>query len=336
MPGSRISEVPALRNLVPKWQWQTDGSVRSSPVVAADGTVYVTCTDGYVYSVDATGSLRWKFFVGMHGLSDVAIGKKGRVFVTLANGTIHALHPRKGLILWSSRVNIGIMAPPAVSSSGDLIVGARDGTVVSFLANDGTVLWEFSTRAEIGSAPCVTVNETIVVPSHDGRLYAVRGRNSTVELLWSTYIGPTHMSAAAVSLSTCFIGTNDGILHAIDLITGTKKWNVVLHKQHLVYMTPLVDHVTGMVYAGASDGILHALNTSTGLVEWQVNLDVYIASATGTTQGSLFRVQKRSYTKLNVLYIPGTSMFHQRVAAWQWSMHRTGQSGASFVLKPGI
>ena len=52
VPGSRGIVAPRLHNLRLQWRWKADGALRSSPVVAADGMVYVACTDGEVYKLD--------------------------------------------------------------------------------------------------------------------------------------------------------------------------------------------------------------------------------------------------------------------------------------------
>jgi len=55
-PGSRGILAPRQHNLARQWRWRADGALRSSPVVGADGMVYVACTDGEVYKLDPRGS----------------------------------------------------------------------------------------------------------------------------------------------------------------------------------------------------------------------------------------------------------------------------------------
>lgn len=54
----------ANRGPPPVWRFEAGGAIGSSPVIHGEA-VYVGCSDGYLYSLDArTGELRWKFFTG--------------------------------------------------------------------------------------------------------------------------------------------------------------------------------------------------------------------------------------------------------------------------------
>ena len=52
----------------------TGGRVYSSPTLASDGTVYVGCTDGFVYGVQRSGVIKWKYPAGGPVVSTAAIG----------------------------------------------------------------------------------------------------------------------------------------------------------------------------------------------------------------------------------------------------------------------
>jgi len=55
---SQGPEAPML-----KWSFNTNGAARSSPVIGADGTVYVGSDNYGIYAIDADGNERWTYEV---------------------------------------------------------------------------------------------------------------------------------------------------------------------------------------------------------------------------------------------------------------------------------
>jgi len=65
--GSLDRKVYALNGVTgqKRWEFETAGSVRSSPAIGADATVYVGSSNGQVYALNgATGEQRWQFATG--------------------------------------------------------------------------------------------------------------------------------------------------------------------------------------------------------------------------------------------------------------------------------
>src|SRR5258706_11280044 len=46
------------------WQYKTGKGIFSSPVVAADGTIYIGSADRTFYALNADGTLKWKLLTG--------------------------------------------------------------------------------------------------------------------------------------------------------------------------------------------------------------------------------------------------------------------------------
>ena len=68
------SEHPGPTGVNVTWTFKTGGRVFSSPTLASDGTVYVGCTDGFVYGVQRSGVIKWKYPAGGPVVSTAAIG----------------------------------------------------------------------------------------------------------------------------------------------------------------------------------------------------------------------------------------------------------------------
>jgi outer membrane protein assembly factor BamB len=68
----------------------------------ADGVVYVSTYDGYVYALSASsGAKLWRNKVGIGGITSSAVAN-GVVYVSESNGNVYALSARTGDILWSN------------------------------------------------------------------------------------------------------------------------------------------------------------------------------------------------------------------------------------------
>ena len=68
----------------------------------ADGVVYVSTYDGYVYALSASsGAKLWRNKVGLGGITSSAVAN-GVVYVSESNGNVYALSARTGDILWSN------------------------------------------------------------------------------------------------------------------------------------------------------------------------------------------------------------------------------------------
>ena len=73
------------------WEFRTGGAVMSSPVIGANGTVYVGSNDNKVYALAGkTGIKKWEFETEGDVRSPV-IGADGVVYVGSDDGTIYAL-----------------------------------------------------------------------------------------------------------------------------------------------------------------------------------------------------------------------------------------------------
>jgi len=64
------------------WEFQTGGSVESSPAISSDGTVYIGSRDKKLYALSGkTGLKLWEFVTGGGVDSSPAIGSDGTVYV---------------------------------------------------------------------------------------------------------------------------------------------------------------------------------------------------------------------------------------------------------------
>ncbi len=153
-------------------------TIRSSPAVAGDNTIYCVAS-GRLYAFTHDGTRKWDVQIDdgsiVSALSPV-VGADGTIYVGSNLGLFYAFNP-EGTVKWS----VGGLGNPGESAA----IGA-DGTVyftsglsptvpLYAFAPDGTRLWSNWTNEFSGASPVVGKDGTIYVGSYPGRtLYAVR------------------------------------------------------------------------------------------------------------------------------------------------------------------
>lgn len=103
------------------------------------------------------------------------------------------------------------------------------------------------------------------------------------EVAWEVDIGVAG-GGAVVTGDTLYVGTTDGMMHALSASDGTSIW-----KQHLGAPTSSTPSVAGhLVYVGMLDGRLTALDREDGSVVWTFRTDAPVRSSPAVVDGVLF------------------------------------------------
>ena len=84
------------------WEFQTEGSVYSSPAIGPDGTVYVGSLDKNLYAINGKSGVKlWEFETGNQiETSSPAIGSDGTVYVGSGDDKLYAINGQSGVKLW--------------------------------------------------------------------------------------------------------------------------------------------------------------------------------------------------------------------------------------------
>jgi eukaryotic-like serine/threonine-protein kinase len=289
-----------------RWRYQTQGAVRSSPVVFG-GTVYVGSSDGHLYALHAqSGRLSWRFDAHSAITSSPAVDD-GSVFFQSHDGTVYALRRSTGSLRWRHRTG-GDLPLPWGHESGDywsasptlansiLYIGSGDGFLYAFDAKNGHVLWKAKTGGRIRSAPAVSV-DTAYIGSYDGYLYAFNTAGGALRWRFATqgaslksadygYDRRSIQSSPAVGDGAVFFGSKDGSLYAVDQHTGKQRWR--RKAQVYWYMSaPAFDR--HMVFTGNSDGrFIQALDAGSGEVRWQFNTGINVFASPSVAAGVVY------------------------------------------------
>jgi outer membrane protein assembly factor BamB len=121
-----------------------DCTMRSSPAVGADGSIYLGTNGGNPASIflalESNGTLKWIFapsdlppdvpFTHFDIYSSPAIGSDGTIYFGQEFGRVYALEPDGGTIRWIVETASGITwSSPALTSHGTLLIGDLAGNL---------------------------------------------------------------------------------------------------------------------------------------------------------------------------------------------------------------
>lgn len=91
------------------------------------------------------------------------------------------------------------------------------------------------------------------------------GLSDSLKPIWTVKTGGAVKSSAAVGNGMVYVGSDDGVLYAIDAATGTVTWR---HSTGgAIEASPLLRGDT--VYVGSSDGAMYAIEAKTGARRWR-------------------------------------------------------------------
>ncbi|HEU5317962.1 MAG TPA: PQQ-binding-like beta-propeller repeat protein, partial [Chloroflexota bacterium] len=127
--GAAAAAGPRLLALA--WYAPVAGDVDGSPVIAADGSVYVASVDGSIYGLAPDGGQRWSISAGASVLGSVALGPTGRLYVGDARGRLREIVPADGTIAWTTSGFSAIRGTPAIAPDGAIYFGTDTGELVS-------------------------------------------------------------------------------------------------------------------------------------------------------------------------------------------------------------
>ena len=225
----------------------------SSPVIGADGTIYIPITNGTVgtlYALCYNGTLKWTYSTGSIQGSSAAICSDGTIYIADYNGILYAINP-DGTLKWNCTIGTAYYDTPSIGSNGTIYIGCKNGAL--YAVNDnGTVQWKYSTYEELYGAPAVSSDGIIYVVSAS-KLYAI---NATGGLLWTYSIGEAAtneaISAAIGSDGTIYVGSSTG-LYALNS-NGSLKWSYAAGS---ICASPVIGS-DGTLYIGTINGTLYA------------------------------------------------------------------------------
>ncbi len=308
-PGGVPSNAPGHLALgaAPKQIWSVSagtgsskaGKVTASPIVYA-GRVFTLDAGAGVQAFAAnTGARLWRtslipsgeygagnqlFSLGSFsggnargGYGGGLAADNGRLYVATGYGTLSALDPASGKVLWSKNLKAPVRSSPTALADR-VIVTTREGRVIACAGSDGTELWAASGLPEqasfIHSPSPAVAGEYVIAPFATGEVMALR--IGTGETLWSESLTRARRGSAMAALNdaarpvidrgTVFAVGHGGRMVAAQLETGERIWSANLSSTQ----PPAV--VGGYAFVVTTGGQLRALERMGGKTVWSIRL----------------------------------------------------------------
>lgn len=221
-----------------------------SPSIDDYGNLYFSAWDGYIYSVDANGNLRWK--INMGKCDGVSIYTNQYIFFGCENGVFYEF-AKDGNIIHSIFLGGPIVSAPLILQDGKAVIGSDNGRLYEI--KDGKVLKYFETMGKIRETPALDKNGNIYFGSYDTFIYSI---SQDFKLRWKFKTGGGIYSGCSLwekeGKLVCTIGSKDGYTYTVDE-NGNLIWKV---QTGSVSTVPLIG--TKNIYVLSDDNKLFAIS----------------------------------------------------------------------------
>lgn len=304
-----------------KWNFPTGNRITSSPVIGADGTIYVGSYDSHLYAINPDGSMKWSFAAKEIIDSTPAIASDGTIYFGSWDKNLYAIDPN-GNGKWRAQTSGRIVSSPTIGSDGTIYVGSDD-TFLYAINPNGSLKWSFKTEQRIISTPAIAPDGTVYVGSFDNNLYAINP-NGAEKWRFVTQ-GFAFSSPSIAPDGTIYVGSYDGNVYAIKP-DGSMKWK--FFTGNVVQASPAIAP-DGTIYVGSFDGFLYALNPD-GTEKWRFKTgDLVVSSAVIDSDGTIYfgSVDKNLYA----VNSDGTEKWRLETEARIFSSPSIGKDGTVYV-----
>ncbi len=222
-PEGRVSEwskplVVHVTDPVLKWVFPTFEPIVASPTLDDNGNVYVGDEDGWFYSIDVKGQLRWSY-QAKDAIYAAAAIFRDNVYVPSMDSNLYCFDTQ-GKLRWKTFLGDELYTAPAVDPKGNLYIGGDAGTLYA-LSNRGQVRWRYKTGDEISSSPTIGVNGLIYITCDSVYCLDSRGRRRWT---FGTPNGDYFFAGAVPDLAgNVYVGNEDGRIYCIGP-DGRQRW----------------------------------------------------------------------------------------------------------------
>ncbi len=145
--------------------------ITAAPVLAADGTILIGCSNDTVYALNSDGTVKWQDSVGMV-FATGALGADGTVYFQTADSMVIALRS-DGTTAWTFPSGGGNSAP-VVGTDGIVYAVNQDGMVYAINPADGSQKWMYNLSVPSVQAPAINQSgNRLYVVSDAGAIQSV-------------------------------------------------------------------------------------------------------------------------------------------------------------------
>lgn len=140
-------------------------------MIGSDSSVYITCQDGYLYSITSLGSLKWKTNGGGLGSAKTSptLGSDGNIYVAYTNAILSAV-PTTGSYVVKT-VSYAFNSAPVVGADGKFYIGGA--SLVAYSPSLGSVLWTYTPQSgTFVVQPAIGSDSTLIAVDTSARVYS--------------------------------------------------------------------------------------------------------------------------------------------------------------------
>lgn len=269
------------------WTVTTGKGIFSSPVIGADGTVYIGSADWTFYALTADGAERWTLTTGEIIDSAALLDDQGRVYVGSGDGHLYARDAADGAEIWTFAAEDPADTGGFINWFEGNVAMGPDGTL--YVPNDnfrlyavdrdtGQMKWSATLPDQTWSLPAVDVaTGHLYVGNNNVLLANTFAFDASGQALWSQgSIATISASPTLTGQGTLALGGFDGFVRAHALEDGSAQWSFGA-RDHVYASAAL--HPAGFVVVPAADGTIYALDVATGGVQWAFDWGAPIRSS---------------------------------------------------------
>ncbi len=244
-----------------RWVYRTGARVYASPIVGADGTIYVGSTDRTFVALSPDGVLRFRYSGADRFFATAAITQDGSIVVGNHDGSIVSL-TSAGQVRWRRVLGAPVDASAAIGADGTIYVTA-DG-LHAIDPTNGQDRWRVASASPVRTSPAIHPAGLVVFASPEGRVTAAR--EGTGEVAWEYELGgSTDSSPAITDDGRIVIGDDLAHVTALDA-TGHQAWQVTVEGD--VRATPAIG-IDGTIVVGSDDRRIFGISPE-GTIRWRV------------------------------------------------------------------
>ncbi len=198
------------------WVYKPGEDFNSTPAIGADGTIYVSTTDDYVYAINPDGTEKWTKEYGSWSATAIAIGSNGTnetiyfAGETTTGGVLIAYNATNGNEKWRkvlpAKVNHG---GPAIAPDGTVYLGGYEEKLIAYNPETGDEKWSYTANGAIETVPAIDNDGNLYFGDLAGFFHVV---GPDGEKAWkSLKLGDKIDSSAAIGTDgTIYVAANEG------------------------------------------------------------------------------------------------------------------------------
>ena len=237
----------------------------ASPLAVESG-VYAPASDGILYALDLTGSLRWSFATEQ-SLWSTPLTDGENIYQPSMDRHIYALDQDTGREVWRTEdLGGAIVGKPALGEDGILYIGTFASEMLAIETSSGQVKWRATVSDWVWGGPALN-GDTVYFGDLDGFFYALD--SATGNIRWQIDgNGDSDTSITDPPLildGTVYYTSKNGTLYAVDAENGAPRWNQPVGGN--LYGSPLYGAESILVAPVNADALLYAVDPN-GAIKW--------------------------------------------------------------------